>query len=91
MKHHEAYGDSTLVVNQVRGEFEVRHDDLIPYHEAAVKLADSFEDFYINHVPRLKNTHTYALAALAATLDKPARTSQRITVLSRQLFRPKRP
>src|SRR4051812_12320491 len=33
----EAYGDSMLIVNQVRQEYEVRHEDLIPYYEAASK------------------------------------------------------
>ena len=28
-KNLEAYGDSKLIVNQVRGEYEVRHEDLV--------------------------------------------------------------
>src|SRR3954468_12289049 len=31
----QAYGDSELVVNQLRGEYEVRSDDLIPYFDSA--------------------------------------------------------
>lgn len=27
----KAYGDSMLIVNQVHGEYEVQHEDLIPY------------------------------------------------------------
>ena len=42
VKYLEAYGDSQLIVNQVRGEYEVRNEDLIPYHEAAIKLAEKF-------------------------------------------------
>jgi len=34
IKNLEAYGDSKLIVNQVRGEYEVRHEDLVPYHNA---------------------------------------------------------
>ena len=30
VKHLEAYGDSKLIVNRVRGEYEVRHEDLVP-------------------------------------------------------------
>ena len=52
VKHLEAYGDSKLIVNQVRGEYEVRHEDLVPYHDAIIKLAGRFKSFYINHVPR---------------------------------------
>lgn len=89
VKYFEAYGDFKLVINWITGEYEVRNVDLISYHEAAIKLADSFECFYIDHVPRRKNTHADTLAALAATLAQHSGMSQRITVASRQLFRPK--
>jgi len=48
VQYLEAYGDSKLIINQVKREYEVRHEDLIPYHHAAIKLADSFDDFYIS-------------------------------------------
>jgi len=62
----EAYGDSKLIINQVKGEYEVRHEDLIPYHHVAIQLANTFDGFYISHVSRLQNTKADALAALAA-------------------------
>ncbi|XP_020271744.1 uncharacterized protein LOC109846919 [Asparagus officinalis] len=89
VKHLEAYGDSQLIVNQMKGEYEVRNEDLIPYHAAAIALADSFEGFYIDHVPRLKNPYADALASLAATLAIPEGTTQQVTVTSRQLFKSK--
>jgi len=52
VRYLEAYGDSKLIINQVKGEYEVHHEDLIPYHHAAVKLVDSFDGFYISHVSR---------------------------------------
>ena len=30
----EAYGDSKLIINQVKGEYEVQYEDLVPYHHA---------------------------------------------------------
>ena len=33
VKNLEAYDDSKLIVNQVRGEYEVRHEDLVPLIE----------------------------------------------------------
>jgi len=33
----EAYDDSKPIVNQVKGEYEVRHENLIPYHHAVTK------------------------------------------------------
>ena len=45
VRYLKAYGDSKLIINQVKGEYEIRHEDLIPYHHAAIKLADSFDGF----------------------------------------------
>ena len=42
VKNLEAYGDSKLTVNQVRGEYEVRHKDLVPYHNATINMAEKF-------------------------------------------------
>jgi len=50
VKHLEAYGDSKLIVNQVRGEYEVRNEDLIPYHNVTINMVEEFGRFYINHV-----------------------------------------
>ena len=45
----EACGDLKLIVNQVRGEYEVRYKDLVPYHNATVYIAERFRNFYIYH------------------------------------------
>ena len=36
VKNLETYGDSKLIVNQVHGEYEVRNEDLVPYHNATL-------------------------------------------------------
>ena len=36
VKNLEAYGDSKLIVNQVRGEYEVRHEYLVPYYDITI-------------------------------------------------------
>ena len=36
VKNLEAYGDSKLIVNQVRGEYKVRHKDLISYYNTTI-------------------------------------------------------
>ena len=51
IKHLEAYGDSKLIINQVRGDYKVWHKDLVPYHNATINMAEKFKSFYINHVP----------------------------------------
>src|SRR5205809_2208836 len=76
----QAYGDSELVVNQLRREYEVRSDDLIPYFDSALQMAEQFEGFYIGHVPRQDNTHVVALAGLATSLCLQAGEYQNILV-----------
>jgi len=89
VRYLEAYDDSKLIISQVKGENKIRHEDLIPYHHAAIKLADSFDGFYISHVSGLLNTKAYALAVLVTTLALPADNTYRLTVATRHLFCPK--
>src|SRR3954465_2827328 len=85
----QACGDSELVVNQLREEYEVRSDDLIPYFDSALQMAEQFEGFYIGHVPCQDNTHADALAGLATSLCLQAGEYQNILVCARSLFHPK--
>lgn len=47
----EAYDDSMLVVNQVRREYVVWHEDLIPYYEAVSKMENKFKNSYLGYLP----------------------------------------
>ena len=67
IKNLEAYGDSKLIVNQVRGEFEVRHEDLVPYYNATIHMDERFKNFFIDYVPRQQNVHADTLASLTAS------------------------
>lgn len=61
-------------------EHEVKHEALIPYCEAAIKLANKFKRFYIGHVPRYENVYADALASLAATLAVLPRSCKRVAI-----------
>jgi len=50
VRYLEAYGDSKLIVNHIKREYEVRHGDLVPYYYVVIKMANSFDGFYIGHV-----------------------------------------
>jgi len=89
IQHLEAYGDSKLIINQVKEEYKVRHEDLVTYHHIAIKLADSFDVFYIIDVSRLLNIKADALAVLVTTLALLADTTYHLTVATRHLFCPK--
>ncbi|XP_006589985.1 uncharacterized protein LOC114371546 [Glycine soja] len=51
----KVYGDSALVIHQLRGEWETRDHKLIPYQNYIKKLAEFFEDVSFHHVPREEN------------------------------------
>ena len=40
-----------LILKQAYEKYEVRHEDLVPYHNATFVMAEKFENFYIDHVP----------------------------------------
>jgi ribonuclease HI len=46
-----ARGDSKLVVNQVRGEWNVGEPELRPLRDRVQKLADESEEFEIHYIP----------------------------------------
>src|SRR3954471_16805302 len=89
VRNLHAYGDSELIVNQLRGEYEVRSNDLIPYFNSALQMAEQFEGFYIGHVPRRDNTHADALASQVTSLCLQAGECQSVMVFARSLFHPK--
>jgi len=86
IKHLKMHGDSKLIINQVRGEYEVWHKDLVPYHNATINMAEKFKSFYINHVPCQQNAHVDALASLAASLSLPVGATEKALIYSHNLY-----
>jgi ribonuclease HI len=64
----ELLADSELVVKQVRGEYKVRHPDLIPLHAEAVRRIARLRKFKIGHIPREKNKDADKLVNRALNL-----------------------
>jgi ribonuclease HI len=64
----ELLADSELVVKQVRGEYKVRHPDLIPLHAEAVRIIATLRKFKIGHVPREQNKDADKLVNRALNL-----------------------
>ncbi|MFT4923433.1 MAG: ribonuclease HI [Haloarculaceae archaeon] len=55
-------GDSELIVEQVRGAYDVNHPQLREYRVQVVELLDSFEEWTLSHVPREINERADELA-----------------------------
>ena len=49
------FSDSMLVVNQMKGVYKVRNQELAPLHQDVKSLADSFEKISFTYVPRELN------------------------------------
>ncbi|KAK5835311.1 hypothetical protein PVK06_010999 [Gossypium arboreum] len=62
----EVYGDSALVVYQIRGEWEVRDPKLIKYSDLVAELIKEFKEITFHYFPREENQLADALATLAS-------------------------
>lgn len=49
------YLDSLLVVNQMKGSFKVRNQDLLPIYRDIKELCERFQEISFTHVPRALN------------------------------------
>ncbi len=58
----EAVGDSQLVVEQVRGNWRCKADNLRPLLQQVKDVVDGFDGFEIRHVPREMNERADELA-----------------------------
>ncbi|KAK5845652.1 hypothetical protein PVK06_001852 [Gossypium arboreum] len=64
----EVYGDSTLVIYQLNGEWETRDPKLIDYQKLVLELVKEFDDVTFCYLPRDENQMAYALATLASMI-----------------------
>ncbi|XP_052312432.1 uncharacterized protein LOC112328962 [Populus trichocarpa] len=71
IKKLDVYGDSMLIICQVKGEWQTKEDKLRPYQEYLSTLAKEFEGIRFTHLGREGNHFADALATLAAmtTID----------------------
>ena len=49
------FGDSALVINQIKGEWDTKNHNLIPYKEHVLTLIPHFEEITFEHFPRERN------------------------------------
>lgn len=64
----DVYGDSALVINQIKGEWETRHPGLIPYKDYARRMSTFFNQIEFHHIPREENQIANALENLSSMI-----------------------
>ncbi|XP_020266133.1 uncharacterized protein LOC109841585 [Asparagus officinalis] len=73
-----------LLGMQLAEELNIRHLE-------AYELAQKFEGFFIEYIPRAQNTYVDALASLVTSLALPPKEEMMIFVMGRDLYHPKLP
>ncbi|MBY3556044.1 ribonuclease HI family protein, partial [Modestobacter lapidis] len=67
----EVYGDSALIICQIKGQWKTRDEKLIPYHAYLETLAREFRRIDFFYLSRVKNHYADALAMLASMVEVP--------------------
>src|ERR1044072_5893749 len=62
----DIYGDSALVINQIKDKYETHHLGLIPYRDYARRLLTFFNKVELRHISRDQNRMADALATLSS-------------------------
>jgi ribonuclease HI len=68
-------GDSQLVIRHMTGEYRVRKEHLVPYHERLSQLARSFQRVDYRWVPRSENLRADELSKQGIDLQRRQRTA----------------
>jgi len=68
IKNIDIYGDSALVINQIKRKWETHHAGLIPYRDYARRLLTLFNKVELHHITRDENQMADALATLSSMI-----------------------
>jgi len=60
------YGDSTLVIHKIKGEWETRDKKLIPYQAYFKRMIENFDNIEFHHISREDNQLVDDLASLSS-------------------------
>jgi hypothetical protein len=65
------YGDSELIINQVKGSYQAKHPRLRSYRNLVLDLLENFKEYHFSVIPRKKNVIVDALAVSASVFKIP--------------------
>ena len=66
IKSLNVFGDSALVIIQIKGEWDTKHPNLIPYKEHVLTLIPHSEEITFEYFPREENQLADALATMSS-------------------------
>ena len=79
-KRISVYGDSELVIKQVRGEYQAKHSRMRAYYNAILDILKLFSEYTLTCVPRIQNSIVDALAKVASSLNIPMNSSNKFEI-----------
>jgi len=79
-KRISVYGDSELVIKQVRGEYQAKHPRMRAYRNVVLDILKLFYEYTLTCVPRMKNSIVDALAKAASSLKIPMNSNNKFEI-----------
>jgi len=74
------YGDSELVIKQVKGKYQTKHPRMRAYRNVVLDILKVFSDYTLTCVPRVQNSIADALAKAASNLKIPMNSSNKFEI-----------
>jgi len=80
VKGISVYGNSKLVINQDRGEYQEKEPRVRAYRNAVLDILKLFSEYTLTCVPRIQNSFVEALAKVASSLKIPMNSSNKFEI-----------
>ena len=72
-----AYGDSELVIKQVKGEYQAKHPQMRAYRNAVLDILRMFPEYTLTAVPRTQNIIANSFTTVERNLKIPVNSSNK--------------
>lgn len=79
-KRISVYGDSELIIKQVKGEYQAKHPRMRAYHNAILDILRMFLDYTLTCIPRAQSVIADALATATSNLKIPMNSSNKFEI-----------
>lgn len=79
-KRISVYGDSELIIKQVKGEYQVKLPRLRAYKNAVLDILKIFPEYTLTAVPRMQNLISNSLATTTSNLKVPMNSSNKFEI-----------
>lgn len=79
-KRISVYGDSKLVIKQVRGKYQEKHPRMRAYHNAVLDILKLFSEYTLTCVPCIQNSIVDALGKAASSLKIPMNSRNKFEI-----------